>query len=729
MKQLLQNLKTGNILIEEVPIPNCGPNEVLIRTERTLISPGTERMLVEFGRSGYIQKAKQQPDKVKMVLNKIKTDGLLPTIETVFAKLDAPLPLGYCNAGTVIKVGNNVNEFKIGDRVVSNGNHAEIVCVGKNLVAKIPDNVSIDQASFTVIASIALQGIRIAQPSLGETFVVIGLGLIGQITMELLRVNGCEAIGIDIDENKVQLALERGFTSINSTNINPVDFILNKTDGIGVDGVIITAATKSNTPIEQSAEMCRKKGRIVAVGAIKMDIPRPPFYEKELAFYISTSYGPGRYDPLYEEKGIDYPIGYVRWTEKRNFSAILDLLSSGRLDFSHLISERFKFEDAPEAYSKILNNRQLLGVLLEYPPKNNSQNFKETIIKYPNEHEKSSQVKIGVIGAGNFTNLIILPNLKKQKINLVGIASAKGLSAAIAAKKYGFSFSTTDTTKILEDPSINTIFITTRHNSHAHLVTEALKNGKHVFVEKPLALNIEELAKIVKTINHLKSQNKLPALMVGFNRRFSSFAKAIKNILQNRSGNVAFNFTVNAGHIPADHWIHDPQVGGGRIIGEGCHFIDLLSFLISSKVIKIQSTALGKQFSANPIQYDNVLMNLTFADGSVGTIQYLANGNKSFPKERLLIFFDNKVIELDNFKQMKGFGVKSLKKLSQDKGHSVEISEFINNLQQSNGPLISLDSMINTTLATFAHVRSLKENRTVEIKELETELASYVENN
>jgi len=372
MKQLLQDLTKGDILLEEIPLPNCGANEVLIKTERSLISPGTERMLLEFGRGSYIQKARAQPDKVKMVLDKIKTDGLLPTLETVFAKLGEPMPLGYCNAGTVMDVGSNVTEFKKGDRVVSNGAHSEVVAVGKNLVAKIPDGVSFEQASFTVIASIALQGIRLFQPTLGEKVVVIGLGLIGQITMEFLKANGCEAIGVDIDNGKVELARSNGFLALNPANgEDPISFVANLTNDIGVDGVIITAATKSNGPLEQAAEITRRKGRIVAVGAIGMNIPRPPFYEKEISFHISSSYGAGRYDDAYEVDGIDYPIGYVRWTQNRNFQAILQLLSSGGLNFDYLVTHKYKFIEAPKAYDEILNNRDALGVVLEYEAKEN----------------------------------------------------------------------------------------------------------------------------------------------------------------------------------------------------------------------------------------------------------------------------------------------------------------------------------------------------------------------
>ena len=727
MKQLLQDLKNGEILLEEIPLPNCGANEVLIQTQRSLISPGTERMLLEFGRSSYLQKAKQQPDKVKMVLNKIKTDGLLPTMEAVFAKLGEPMPLGYCNAGVVLEVGSNVTEFKKGDRVISNGAHSEIVAVGKNLVAKIPDNVSNEQASFTVIASIALQGIRLFQPTLGEKVVVIGLGLIGQITLELLKANGCDAIGVDIDQGKVELARSNGFKALNpSLGEDLISFVQTDTDGIGADGVIITAATKSNAPIEQAADACRRKGRIVAVGAIGMDIPRPPFYEKELSFYISSSYGPGRHDKSYEEEGIDYPIGYVRWTQKRNFEAILQLLSTQSLNFDYLITHQYQFLDAPKAYNEILNNRDALGVVLEYANADKIMMKKRVEFNESTSREKHNEVNIGVIGAGNFTKLIVLPILKDSTANLIGISSGKGLSSSLAAKKFGFDYSTTDYKALLTDERINTIFITTRHNLHSKMVIEALKAGKNVFVEKPLAINMEQLAAVVKCCQELMSRNEMPQLMVGFNRRFSPFIEDLKRKTQGRSSGLSMNMSINAGALPKDLWVHDENIGGGRVIGEGCHFIDTMSYLANSNVRSLFSTALNKD-KENPIENDNVMLSMTFEDGSIGTLGYLANGNKSFSKEQLTLFCEGKVFHMDNYKKTKGYGSKDYKQISQNKGHKEEMISFIENLKGSQNSLISLSSLVNTTLATFAHVRSLEENRQVMIQEMEDELELLIQ--
>lgn len=723
MKQLLQNLKTGEILLEEIPLPNCGSNEVLIKAERSLISPGTERMLLEFGKSSYLQKARQQPDKVKMVLDKIKTDGLAPTLETVFSKLGEPMPLGYNSAGIVMEIGSNVTEFKVGDRVVSNGAHSEIVVVGKNLVAKIPDEVSFDEASLTVLASVALQGVRLAQPTLGETFVVIGLGLLGQITLDLLKANGCEAIGVDIDQGKVDLAKSNGYKALNPLQgEDPINYVNKLTDEIGVDGVIITAAAKSNGPIEQAAEMVRRKGRIIAVGAIGMDIPRPPFYAKEIEFFVSNSFGPGKHDPFYEIDGNDYPIGYVRWTENRNFQAILSLLASGSLDFKYLLTHHYKFDEAPKAYDEIMNNREALGVVLEY----NSEKVKiEKKVEFgKGQIVNSSDVGVGIIGSGNFTKLIVLPNLAKSSAKLVAVSSAKGLSSSLAGKKFEAEYSTTDYKELMHDTSINTIFITTRHNNHADLVIESLENGKHVFVEKPLAVDVEQLARVTASYEKLLKANKAPQLMVGFNRRFSPHAEFMYKNVSGRSSALAMSMTVNAGALPKDLWVHEPSQGG-RIIGEGCHWIDLMSFMANSKVKSVHSIAIGQE-TEQAIKNDNAILNLKFEDGSIGTLQYISTGNKSFSKERLTLFSEGKVLELDNFKKVNGFGVPNFKKMGQDKGHQAEMVGFVENIKNAKSPMISFDSLVNTTLATFAHVKSLEENREVLISELESELNELV---
>jgi len=723
MKQLLQNLKTGEILLEEIPLPNCSKNEVLIKVEKSLISPGTERMLLEFGKSSYLQKARQQPDKVKMVLDKIKTDGLAPTLETVFSKLGEPMPLGYNSAGIVMEVGSNVTEFKTGDRVISNGTHSEVVVVGKNLVAKIPDDVSFDEASLTVLASVALQGVRLAQPTLGETFVVIGLGLLGQISLDLLRANGCEAIGVDIDQGKVDLAKSNGYKALNpAQGEDPIQFVNQLTNEIGVDGVIITAATKANGPLEQAADIVRRKGRIIAVGAIGMNIPRPPFYAKEIEFFVSNSFGPGKHDPFYEMEGNDYPIGYVRWTENRNFQAILALLSNGALDFKYLLTHHYKFPDAPKAYDEIMNNRDALGVILEYDSEKTKLDKKVMLTQ--TQISNSPEVGIGVIGAGNFTKLIVLPNLAKSDATIVGVSSAKGLSSSLAGEKFGAKYSTTDYKELMKDDSINTIFITTRHDNHADLVIESLENGKHTFVEKPLAVNIEQLSKVVYAYSTLSEKGKAPQLIVGFNRRFSPHAKYMYKTIAGRSSSLAMSMTVNAGALPKNLWVHEPSQGG-RIIGEGCHWIDLMSFMANSKVKSVHSIAMNQE-SIQAIQNDNVIINLKFEDGSIGSLQYISTGNKSFAKERMTLFCEGKVLELDNFKKVNGYGSSKFKSRGQDKGHKAEMLGFVENIKNANAPMISFESLVNTTLATFAHVKSLEENREVLISELDSELHELI---
>ena len=722
MKIMLQDLKQGKTFIEEVPMPNCGVNEVLIKVDKSIISLGTEKMIVEFGKSSYLQKAKQQPDKVKMVKNKIKTDGLVPTFNAVMTKLNEPMPLGYSNAGTVIDVGSNVQEFNIGDKVVSNGHHSEIVAVNKNLVAKVPDNVSDDQAAFTVIGSISLQGLRVFKPTLGETVVVIGLGLLGQITMDLLKINGCRPIGIDLDQYKVDIAKKRHSEVYNSSIENVDEIIQNISDRKGVDGVIITAATKSNAPIEKAVEYCRKKGRIVAVGAINMDIPRPLFYEKELEFYISTSYGPGRYDNDYEINGVDYPLGYVRWTENRNFQAILQLLNSKLLDFTYLISKDVDFENMGIAYQEMLTDTQAFGYLIKYPSIDNVDKTKKVILDEPlsvsQENRKQSLVA-GLVGAGNFSKSTLGPILLKSNSKIKTVVTSKGVSGTLLARRLKASISSTSLDDIFNDEDINTVIISTRHNSHADLVVRALESGKHIFVEKPLALNLNELKNIVKVYNALEYK---PKLFVGFNRRFSPLTQKVKTIFKGSESRMVINIMMNAGFIPADVWVHDPKSGGGRVIGEGCHLVDLVSALTDSEVESVYSTALNSDSSH--IVNDNVSINLKMKNGAIAVIQYFSNGSKMSPKEKVFISADGKSVEIDNWRKINGYGCFSKSLWVQDKGHKNEVSEFIESIVKGNSSPISFSSLINTTLATFAHVESLNSKQVVNIESLESKLVN-----
>lgn len=707
MKQIVQHLKDGSIELLEVPIPTVTRGKILIKTRYSLISVGTERMLVEFGRSGWFAKAQQQPEKLRQVFDKIKTDGLLTTIEAVRAKLDEPMPLGYCNVGEVVAVAEDVTGWQIGDRVVSNGAHAEYVIVPQNLCAHIPDSVSDEAAAFTVLGAIGLQGIRLAQPTLGEIFVVTGLGLIGLLTVQILLANGCRVIGIDINSQRVALARQFGAYAIDIGKEDPVATTLALTNGKGVDGVLITAATKSNEPIRQAAQMARKRGRIVLIGVAGLELNRADFYEKELSFQVSCSYGPGRYDENYEQKGHDYPFGYVRWTEQRNFEAILTLMASKKLEVQPLISHVYPFQQAQAAYATIMQKGDVLGVILKYEQKSISESSQIHLCQAT--AKSAAEINVGVIGVGNYAKLMLLPALKKTGVNLQSVADLVPLSASYAARKFAFHTATSDYHTILKDESINTVFITTRHDLHARLVCEFLAAGKNVFVEKPLALNQEEL-KLIEGVY----QQATTRLLVGFNRRFAPQVAKMKELLYNRNEPLCVNILVNAGYIPPEHWVHDPMVGGGRIIGEACHFVDLITFLTGSSVIAVSAFGIiGDRLQ------DKVIINLQLADGSIGSIQYLANGNKSYPKELVQVFSSGRILELINFRQLVGYGWKSFRKFNlwkQDKGHQAEIATFIAAIRHGVPSPIPFEELRNTTIATLAIMEALQSKKTVELE-------------
>lgn len=703
MKQIIQDLKNGNTILEEVPAPMVKPGSVLIKTTRSLVSLGTERMLVEFGRASLIEKARQQPEKVKMVLDKMKSDGLLPTLEAVFNKLGTPLPLGYCNVGRIVEIGSGVTEFQVGDRVASIGPHAEFVCVPKNLIAKIPDSVTDDEASFTVIGSIGLQGIRLLNPTFGETVAVIGLGLIGMITAELLKANGCKVVGFDFDQQKIDLAKEKGIDAINPKDgADPVKTISEKTDGIGCDGVVITASNKSNDIISQAARMSRKRGRIVLVGVIGLELNRTEFYEKELTFQVSCSYGPGRYDSNYEDKGNDYPFAFVRWTEKRNFEAILNAISSGQLDVQQLITAQVKLKD----YNKIYGDMKQAGSIasiIEYSGDSKINRTISTTSSLSFEKGKS----IGIIGAGNFTGATLLPAIKGYEQDIKYIASANGLSATTLAKKASIDKATSDYTEIFKDQDVGLVIITTRHNLHASMVVEALKAGKNVFVEKPLCLNKDELKEIKKVRESSKR-----TVTVGFNRRFANFALKMKKLQGEGPCNITA--TMNAGYIPSNVWVHDLEVGGGRIVGEACHFIDLFSYLAGSKVTAVCMNALGSSPAENT---DNASILLKYENGTNAVINYFSNGSKSYSKERVEVYKQEKTLIMDNWRTLQGFGYKgfSKEKGRQDKGHSNQFKTLFQNFKSGGAELISFDEIENTTLASFACIDSLKKQSWIEV--------------
>lgn len=704
MKQIIQDMKSGQTILEEVPVPQVKSGSVLIKTSRSLVSLGTERMLVEFGKSNLIDKARQQPDKVKQVLDKIKTDGLMPTLEAVFNKLGQPLPLGYCNVGRVIAVGNGVTEFKVGDRVASNGAHAEFVCVPKNLVAKIPDNVSDEEASFTVIGSIGLQGIRLLNPQLGETIVVTGLGLIGLIAAQLLKANGCRVIGIDFDEEKVELARSKGIIAINpARGTDPVKFVQEETNQHGADGVLITASAKTNDVIHQAAEMSRKRGRIVLVGVIGLDIRRDDFYKKELTFQVSCSYGPGRYDEDYENKGIDYPLAFVRWTEKRNFETILQSISMRIIDVKSLITEVVNIENYEEIYGNLRKHGSIASIL-----KYSESVLPNNIVEVSSNNFSSSKGQIGIIGAGNFTSATMLPALSKAHAHIRYIASAQGLSAKVLAKKVHAQKATSNYKEILSDADVDLVMITTRHNLHASMVLDTLRAKKHVFVEKPLCLNRTELDEIVDTYEKVKGDGV--TLTVGFNRRFSPFAVKMKQLVGAGVKNIIA--TMNAGFIPPEVWVHDLKVGGGRIIGEACHFIDLCSYLTDSKVIAVCMNAMGENPEENT---DNASILLRYEDGSNAVINYFANGSKAYAKERVEVYSQEKTLVLDNWRELKGYSCKGFSKMKgrMDKGHTAQFALLNERIIKGGEALIPFDSIINTTLASFACIESLKESKWV----------------
>jgi predicted dehydrogenase/threonine dehydrogenase-like Zn-dependent dehydrogenase len=670
VKQLLQSLATGVSDLSELPSPAVPHGQLLIRTTCSLVSAGTERMLVNFGKASWIEKARQQPDKVQQVLEKARTDGLFTTLDAVRSKLDQPLTLGYCNVGTVVAVGSGVSGFQLGDRVASNGPHAELVAVSQYLCAPIPAAVSDEAAAFTVLASIALQGIRLANPTLGETFVVSGLGLIGLLTGQLLFAQGCRVLGLDPDLSKCALAETLGITALHlASGVDPVVWCLEHTAGIGVDGVLITAATSSSEPVLVAAQACRQRGRIVLVGVTGLELRRELFYKKELSFQVSCSYGPGRYDPAYEQQGHDYPIGFVRWTEQRNFQAVLHALATGALRTEQLISHRFPIEQAAEAYELLSSFEPSLGILLRY---SETADPEQRVIQLPASADSvaPSQPLLSVIGAGNYASRTLIPAFAKAGARFHTLAASSGIGPVHVGRKFGFRQASTDSEALLADPTANSVVIATRHDSHAALVQQALAAGKHVFVEKPLSLTAAELEAIEA------SYTGQSLLMVGFNRRFAPLLVDLQQQLSRLQGPKAFVYTCNAGAVPADHWTQDPAAGGGRLLGEACHFVDLLHHLAASPIEDLQLLSAADR---KPCP-DTFSMQLRFADGSIGTVHYFANGSKAFPKERLEVFAAGKVLRLDNYRKLQAWGLpgfRTRRRLSQDKGQVACCKAFL----------------------------------------------------
>ena len=701
MKQILQSLKTGATELADVPCPAVQRGQLLVRTSRTLVSAGTERMLVDFGKASLIDKARQQPDKVRMVLDKVRTDGIGPTLDAVRNKLDQPLPMGYCNVGTVVAVGSGVSGFAVGDRVASNGRHAQMVAVPVNLCAKVPDAVDDESAAFTVLAAIALQGIRLVQPTLGEAVVVTGLGLIGLVTVQLLRAHGCRVLGLDFDPDKLALAARFGAEIVDlRAGVDPVRAAEAFSRGRGVDAVLITAATRSSEPVHQAAQMCRKRGRIVLVGVTGLELSRADFFEKELTFQVSCSYGPGRYDPSYEERGQDYPVGFVRWTEQRNFEAVLDALAAGRLHVEPLISHRFPIEAAEEAYAVVGGTAPSLGIVLAYPaedpagvPAVLARSVRIAAVAAPGTSQPAT---LGFIGAGNYAAAVLIPAFKTTGARLHTVASAGGVSSVHAGRKFGIEHASTDSDALIAEREIDSVVISTRHDSHAAFVLAARAAGKHVFVEKPLCLTHDELQRIDAAYSGAAGVS--PLLMVGFNRRFAPHVRRMKALLASVPGPMSIIVTVNAGAIPASHWTQDAAAGGGRIVGEGCHFIDLARHLAGAAITSHSTHAL-----AGPTR-DSVIIGLAFANGSIGTVHYLANGSKAFPKERVEIFAGGRILQLDNFRRLTAFGwpgFRSMNLWRQDKGQRACAQAFVDAVQGGAAAPIPLVELLEVARVTI----------------------------
>ena len=690
MKQLVQNLKTGETVLLEIPVPLVTKDFVLIKTSKSLVSLGTERMLVKFSKAGWLGKISQQPERVRLILQKIKTDGIFQTFKAVSRKLNQPVALGYCNAGVVLEVGEDVQGIKTGDRVVSNGSHAQIVCVNKNLVTKIPDHITDSEATFAVIGSVALNSIKLLHPRAGETVAVIGAGLIGLLTIDLLLNKGCKVIAIDIEEGKLQIARSKGAKTFNSNNGKPVNFVLNETDNNGADGVIITASSSSNKIISEAANMCRKHGKIVLVGVIGLNINRSDFHKKELTFQVASSYGQLSGESENSSQSI----------ANQNFREILELISWGELDVKSLITETVPLIKFDRIYKNIGSSKAIASIL-EY----DEHADQKTIPGGVSPGMKSQKTAIGIIGAGNFTAATLLPLLKNAHVKY--IASEKGLSGTILAKKYKIEYSTTDYQQILNDKEVSLIIIATQHHLHTKMAIDALAAGKHVFVEKPLALSPEDLDKIIQA-----KTSSPGSLTVGFNRRFSPHAQKMKSLLGHNIMNVTA--TMNAGCVSSDSWVHDREFGGGRIIGEACHLIDLVTFLTGSRIISVCMNALGTSVTGST---DNASILLKYENGSSGVVNYFSNGNTHYAKERIEVFSGECTLILDNFKTLTGYGTHgfSQMKIPQDKGHKRQFDELLKNAGTDGKPLIPFDEILNVTRATFAALESLRINSWVEI--------------
>ena len=714
MKQLTQQLKSGNMEIIEVPFPSLNKGQVLVRNHYSVISPGTEGKTVSDARKGYIAKAKSRQKEVKQVINMIKTNGLLSTYKLVMNKLEAYSPLGYSTSGEVIAIGEGVTQYKIGDRVACGGGtafHADVVAVPENLCCKIPLGVELEEASFATIASIAIQGIRQSELNTGENCAIIGMGLIGQLTAKILDASNILPIGIDISEKQVMKSKNAGIKNVyHREQAGLYDKIMDLTNGYGVDSVIITAGTSSLDPIEFAGEISRKKGKVVIVGAVPTGFSRKNYYQKELDLRMSSSYGPGRYDANYEEKGIDYPIAYVRFTEQRNMLTYLNMLADKKIDIKPLITHKFKFEDSSSAYSMIVNkSTEFTGIVIDY---DESADIKRDIV-LDDKSTIALEPNIGMIGAGNFAQNILLPKMKGL-CNFISIATMQGNESLYVAKKYGFKQALSSAEEVISDERVNTVFILTRHNTHADFVIKAIQAGKHVYTEKPLAMNEDEL----ENIKSLKVNTENINVMVGFNRRFSPAIKRIKEILLNDQPKT-INIRVNAGVMPPDHWVNDPEIGGGRIIGEVCHFIDLAMFLAGSDIENLSAISMKENHNLT----NTLTINLRFKNGSIASVSYFSNGNNNLEKEFIEVFSGGTVMQIDDFNTLTIYNDSKRQRLikykSQDKGHAQEMIEFMGSIKENTPIPIPFRESYMSTKATFKVIESIKTGRSIKFDDYE----------
>jgi len=713
MKQLLQNIKTGKSTIEDVPVPTLREGQALVKVRASLVSAGTERMVVEFAEKSLVGKARSRPDLVKQVINKAQREGLLNTAQAALNRLDQPMALGYSSAGTIVALGRDMQGFRVGQRVACSGGgfavHAEYNVIPRNLLTPLPKNVDFESAAFTTLGAIALHGFRLAEPQIGEKVAVIGMGLVGLLTAQIATAAGCDVLGIDINPSRLALASSLGLQS--APRIKAEDTTSAFTSNHGFDIILICADTSSNDPVELAGVIARDRARVVTTGAVGLDIPRKIYYEKEISFINSRSYGPGRYDRNYEENGQDYPLGYIRWTEGRNFKAVVDLMLKGKLQVKPLITHRFPIENGAKAYEVITGKKKekFLGVVITYPE---GKRKEETKITLPfSSFDGSGGIKLGVLGAGLFANALLLPSIKKiRDIDLVGIASFGGLHAQYSGKKFGFQYATSNDDEIINDQNVNTVAILTRHDSHAELVLKTLKAGKHVFVEKPLAITPQQLAKIERQLK--TTDNGL--LTVGYNRRFAPLAQKLYASLKDRTEPLHVHYRINAGPIPLDHWTQDLEIGGGRIVGEACHFIDFIAFLVGASPVSVTAHALPDN---GKYREDNISMTFIFPDGSIGVIDYLANGDKSLRKERLEVFCAGQVSVLDDFVslQITRDGRKNETKGAQDKGHVDEWKAFTASIREGGVPPIPYEQLIGVTRSTFAVVESLRSGNEISI--------------